>query len=65
MKYRTVYHFSAMDEVEKGNTVYCLDKRKRTVYTINDLCLTTALRIIRDAKDDNDRFVFWKEIENA
>ena len=65
MKYITVYHFSAMDEVKEGNKVYFLDKKAKFVGCLNDAPLETALTVIRKAKE-GDRFVFWKEIkENA
>ena len=65
MKYITVYHFSAMDEVKEGNKVYFLDKKAKFVGCLNDAPLEAALTVIRKAKE-GDRFVFWKEIkENA
>ena len=63
MIYKTVYCFSVMDEVENGETVYCLDKKDRVVFTLNDLSFENALGLIRDAKEDDDRFEFWKEIK--
>ena len=63
MKFKTVYHFSVMDEIEEGKTVYCLDRKNRLVLTINYMPLEDVLRVIRDAKDDDERFEFWKEIK--
>ena len=66
MKYRSMYHFEVIDEVKEGNMVYCLDRKNRIVLTINYLPLEDALLVIRDAKDDDERFEFWKETkENA
>lgn len=62
MIYKTVYCFSVMDEVDKGVEVYCLDKREKEVLKINDLNFEYALSVIRDAKDDDERYEFWKEI---
>lgn len=61
MKFRTVYCFSVIDEVERGEEVYCLDKREKEVSKMNDLNLEYALRLINDAKEDNDRYEFWRE----
>lgn len=66
MKYITVYHFSVMDEVKQGNTVFLLDKRAKRVEIFNDIAFETALNILAEARVNDDRFVFWKEIkENA
>ena len=63
MKFKTVYQFSVIDEIEEGETVYCLDKKDRCVFTVNDLSCENALGLLRDAKDDDERFEFWKEIK--
>lgn len=65
MIYKTVYCFSVMDEVEKGEEVYCLDKREKEVSKMNDLTFEYALSLISDAKEDNDRYEFWKEINDG
>ena len=66
MKYITVYHFSAMDEVKEGNTVFLLDKRAKRVERFNDVAFEDALNILTEARVSDERFVFWKEIkENA
>ena len=66
MKYRSMYHFEVIDEVNDGNTVYCLDKQNREVYIMNGMPLDRALRVVSVAKNDDERFEFWKETkENA
>ena len=61
MKYITVYHFSAMDEVKQGNVVYLLDKKAKRVERFNDIAFEDALNILTEARVNDDRFVFWKE----
>lgn len=61
MNYKTVYCFSVIDEVERGKEVYCLDKREKEISKMNDLNLEYALRLINDAKEDDDRYEFWRE----
>ena len=63
MNYKTVYHFNVLDEVEKGEEVYCLDKQEKDVLHVNQLNFEYALRLIRDAKEDDNRYEFWKEIK--
>ena len=66
MKYKSMYHFEVIDEVKDCNTVYCLDKQNREVYIMNGMPLDRALRVVSVAKDDDERFEFWKETqENA
>jgi hypothetical protein len=66
MKYKTIYSFSVMDEIEKGNTVYCLDRGTKSVTIINDVCVEAALFLLRDAKEDTtERFEFWKVDNNG
>ena len=65
MIYKTVYCFSVMDEVEKGETVYALDKQDKVVLTLNALPFEIALGLLRDAKENDNRYEFWKEQENV
>ena len=66
MIYKTIYSFSVLDEIEKGNTVYCLDRKNKSVHIINDVCVETALSLLRDAKEDKtERFEFWKVDNNG
>ena len=61
MNYKKVYDFNVLDEVEKGAEVYCLDRREKEVHKMNDLTFEYALSLIRDAKEDDNRYEFWKE----
>ena len=62
MRYKTIYHFMVTDEIEKGEIVYLLDREDKLVVPVNDLTFEFALGLLRDAKD-NDRYEFWKEIQ--
>lgn len=63
MKYKVVYEFMVEDEIAKGVMVYCLDREEKDIFTVNSCIYEEALRLLRDAKD-NDRYEFWKEIKN-
>lgn len=63
MIYKTVYHFMVDEEIKNFKTVYCLDKAVKEVFIINDMHYASALELLRQAKIDEDRFMFWKEIK--
>ena len=52
-----------MDEVKEGNKVYFLDKKAKFVECLNNAPLEVALAVTHKAKEDDNRFVFWKEIK--
>lgn len=54
-----------MPEIERGNTVYVLDREAREIYAANDLTVNEALAIIKRADDGRDRFDFWIEEEEV
>lgn len=61
MKFKEVYDFAVMDEIEDGNTVFVLDKESRTVNVVNEMTVNDAVAVIRDAGRTRDRFEFWYE----
>jgi IS30 family transposase len=63
MKYRSFYAHWAMDEVEKGNIVYVLDRQTRTVETFNELTVGKATAVLKSAEEDSKRYEFWVEEE--
>lgn len=72
MVYKTVYPSWVIDEIEKGNEVYVLDRSTRAVECVNEMTLKRAVGIIEAAKESkSDRYEFWyaeyaeKEVENA
>lgn len=69
MKYRHFYAHWAMDEVEKGNIVYVLDRETRTVKTFNEMTVSKAVAVLKSAEEDCKRYEFWveetEENENA
>lgn len=63
MKFRDIYSFLAIEEIEKGKTVVVLDKEMRTVKTINDMNVCEAVTLIQGANKIPGRFEFWVEEE--
>lgn len=69
MWYETVYAWRVFRLMEKGTKVYCLDREKRVVLTVNDMQVSDAFEIVKLAEKESDRFDFWiektEEEENA
>lgn len=65
MKFRNLYSWHVMPEIEKGNTVYVLDRKAREIYAANDLTVNEAFAVIKMADDGRDRFDFWIEEEEV
>lgn len=72
MAYKTVYPCWVIDEIEKGNEVYVLDRSTHTVESVNDMTVRRAVGLIEAAeKSENGRYEFWyadyaeKEVENG
>jgi hypothetical protein len=65
MDFKTIYHFTVMDEIRKGNTVYCLDKANRCVLTMNSLSFDDAIKILDEAEERHYSYEFWKEVEET
>lgn len=65
MKFKEIYYFSVLDEIEDGKTVYCLDKELKVVKAINEVTVAEALKIIDLAKKESGRFAFWSETKES
>ena len=63
MKYKDLYGFQVMSEIEKGKTVYFLDRKARAVNVVNELTVNDAMALIKSADECRDRFEFWVEEE--
>lgn len=63
MKYISVSPYWAIDEIEKGKTVYCFDKDSKEFYILNDLDLGTAVEVLQDAKAHSDKYDIWYEVK--
>lgn len=61
MEYKKVYRFTMIDEIKKGKTVYCLDRRMRKIYKTNGLPFGFALSLIDAVAKDEGRFSLWTE----
>lgn len=66
-KYESIYNFSVISEIGKGNTVYVIDKAFhnsiQAIRKVNDLSVDVLFAIINNPKQDN-RFEFYKIIES-
>lgn len=62
-EYYSVSPFFVFDEIKKGKTVYCLDKKERLIMTVNTLRAEFAASLIVEAENNSNRFVFWYEKE--
>lgn len=68
MKFRHLYAWHVMPQMEKGEKVYVLDRKAREVSVVNDMMVSEAVELIKLADgDESDRFDFWieEEEENA
>lgn len=62
MKYIDIYSFQVIRELEKGNTVYILDKFTNEIFNAATIRAIDLLSVIKTAEENkNDRFYFWKE----
>lgn len=58
-KYKSVYPWNVLDEIEAGKKIQLLDKEVGAVIVVNDLPVWNALKWIAAAKESMDRFEFW------
>jgi len=69
MTYKTIYHFLVLDEIKDGKTVYCLDRKEKQVYCVNELTVNDTVAMINANDTEPDRFEYWieekEEKENA
>ena len=66
MNFSKIYWFDAVHEIEKGETVFCVDKQKREVLCLNDLKVKEVFDILNCCKnEDLNRYDFWIEKETA
>lgn len=61
MWYEDIYSWRIFDYMKKGTKVYALDRKTRTVSTVNDITVSEAFDLVSCAKNESDRFVFWIE----
>lgn len=56
-KYINIYSFDVMGEIENGNTVYVVDKRKAEIFVANT---AMAKDVAKATKDRTGRFEFFR-----
>ena len=62
--YREVYQWRVLSEIDSGATVYCLDRKNKQCYAVNDMFVKGLMKVLSEAEADPERFYFWREIEN-
>ncbi len=65
MRYKEVYHFLVLDEIKKDNTVYGLDKKRKTVFNCNRESVERLIEVLEEAKGNTNRYEFWMEIKES
>ena len=73
VEYKTLWEFQVGQFVQQGKTVFCTDRQNRTVYEVNDMPWSAAMKLLAEAKAESDeapcgaatRFEFWYEQEVA
>lgn len=59
--YKSIYEFQVADKVKEGKSVYCCDKKRRTVSCMNIESMDFYANTIKEAAMDDSRFSFWIE----
>lgn len=57
--YKSLYEFQVMNAVMDGEDVYYCDKEKCFVYCINDMSVERFAELIKNAKENDERYDFW------
>ena len=60
-KYEKVYNFSVLGEVEKGEDVYMINRRTKTIAYVNQMLVASLMLVINDKNSDNG-IEFYKEV---
>ena len=61
--YKEVYKWRLVEELERGKQIYCLDRKRKQCYLVNDMFVKGLIMILEQASTDPDRFYFWEEAE--
>lgn len=57
--YNRIWSCNIISEIEKGKTVYILDKQNKCVDVANTMAVKDLVEIIK--QDDDDRYFIWEE----
>jgi hypothetical protein len=57
--YNRIWSCNIISEIEKGKTVYILDKQNKCVDRANTMFVKDLVEIIK--QDDDDRYFIWEE----
>jgi hypothetical protein len=61
MEYIEVYSFRLFDRIMSGNKIYCLDRKLKKVFTVNELTADRLVALIKSAEEELNRYEFWYE----
>ena len=61
--YKEVYSWRLLDELTEGKTIYCLDKKRKTVESITGMKVNGFLTLLNELKVEPRRFLLWEETE--
>lgn len=59
-KYVKLYPFQVLLRLEEGEDVYMVDRAKKAVYRVNDMCVKDFLEAV-NSKDESEPYEFWYE----
>lgn len=62
-KYVDVHPGEVVNETEKGRDIYFFDKDEKEVYELRHMSFCMTVEVIKEAKENPDRYVFWYEEE--
>ena len=61
--FKSIYHFNVIDEIGKGNNVFCLDREDQVIDCVNDMEVSEFVKITKKAaQTENNRFEFWIKV---
>lgn len=63
MIFEPIYSFQAFSAVEKGETVYVLDRKTKKISNVADLTVGEFVEVLKKAEEERTRFEFWKDTE--
>ena len=61
MKYEIIYSFEVIGAIEKGQTVFVLDRKYKEVANVSSLLVNELIEILNQKEKEHSRFEFWTE----
>ena len=63
MKYKIIYRWNVLEEIEDGNRVYVLDRDTNEIYDVTELKVHDAIELMNIDEENDSRIEFWKEVK--